>query len=315
MLDNTATIEDAFARDVLEGLALEQKAIPSRWLYDERGSELFEQITDLPEYYLTRTETAILKDKAGEIARAAGAGATLVEYGAGASVKTRLLIDAFEDLRAYVPIDLSAEFLEQSAAALSDENPGLDVVPIVADFLGPIDLDKAPIEAGGAVGFFPGSTIGNLNDDEIATFLRRAREDLGEGARFVLGADLRKDPAVLIDAYDDAAGVTAAFNLNLLERINRELGGDFDIARYSHEARWNEPQSRIEMHIVSEDFQTATVRDEAFKFARRETIHTENSRKFSIDDVAALGERSGWALTDRWTDEDDLFAVLMLRAA
>ncbi len=305
----------AFAADVRDGLARAQKAIPSRWLYDAHGSALFEQITQLPEYYPTRTETAILRQMAGTIAAQVGRGATLVEYGAGASVKTRILLDALDGLAAYVPIDVSAAFLHETARGLRTDYPALAVEPVVADFLAPIALPAALHGTGPRLGFFPGSTIGNLSDAEIVAFLGRARADLGPGAQFILGADLKKSPAILIPAYDDATGVTAAFNLNLLTRINRELAGSFDVSAFRHEARWNDDASRIEMHLVSTADQTARVGDGLFAFPAGETIHTENSRKFTIDgDLAEDCAHAGWTIEDRWTDAASLFAVLLLRA-
>ncbi|MEQ9146086.1 MAG: L-histidine N(alpha)-methyltransferase [Parvibaculaceae bacterium] len=315
MLDTLTQGDPAFADDVLTGLSQPQKTVPCRWLYDERGSVLFEEITLLPEYYPTRTEAAILEACAADVASAAGPGATVVEYGAGASVKTRLLLDAMQDVHCYVPIDVSAEFLAESAARLEADYAGLQVVPVVSDFLSPIDLPAESEGPGPAVGFFPGSTVGNLTDEEIADFFERARRDLGDGASFVLGADLKKSADRLIPAYDDAAGVTAAFNLNLLARINRELGGTFDLTRFIHEARWNEARSRVEMHLVSQGTQTVRVCDAEFRFEDGETIHTENSRKFARGELSALAVRRGWETTEVWMDDDGLFSVMMLKAA
>ena len=314
MLDTTKIKDNLFAADVLEGLSQAQKTIPCQWLYDARGSALFEEITGLPEYYPTRTETAILKRYASDIARAVGSSVNLVEYGSGASVKTRLLLDALEDVHSYVPIDVSAEFLSESASCLKADYPELTVLSVVGDFLSPITLPKQSRGAGRTVGFFPGSTIGNLSDDEIADFFVRARHDLGKGAAFILGADLKKDIARLIPAYDDAAGVTADFNLNLLARINRELAGTFPLDRFSHEARWNEEKSRIEMHLVSRVDQMVRVCDREISFRQAETIHTENSRKFDSAELARLVETQGWKTFHVWTDDEDLFSVMMLEA-
>ncbi|MBG53616.1 MAG: L-histidine N(alpha)-methyltransferase [Rhodobiaceae bacterium] len=313
MLDTTKIMDNSFAADVLMGLAASQKTIPCRWLYDTRGSELFEDITGLPEYYPTRTETKILQARADAIARLAGDGAQLIEYGAGASVKTRLLLDAMAGLHAYVPIDVSASFLAETARQLACDYPDLNIVPVVGDFLSPIEL-PALGAAGRKVGFFPGSTIGNLSDAEIADFFARARQDLGTGALFVLGADLKKDEAILIPAYDDAAGVTARFNLNLLRRINRELGATFELDWFSHEARWNEVCSRVEMHLVSLRDQTAHVCGKRVDFAAGETIHTENSRKFAAGELSKLAAKQSWRTQETWTDEDGLFSVMVLEA-
>lgn len=314
MLDTAKVENNLFAADVLEGLAQSQKTVPCQWLYDERGSALFEDITVLPEYYPTRTETAILKRHALAIAAVAGKNANLVEYGSGASVKTRLLLDALEDVHSYVPIDVSAEFLSESAISLKADYPGLTVLSVVGDFLSPITLPEESRGAGRSVGFFPGSTIGNLSDDEIADFFARARHDLGAGAAFVLGADLKKDVARLIPAYDDAAGVTADFNLNLLARINRKLAGMFQLDKFAHEARWNEDKSRVEMHLVSCVEQSVKVCGREFFFREGETIHTENSRKFDCEELSGLLETQGWRTSEIWTDDENLFSVMMLEA-
>lgn len=309
----TASQTDRFLSDVLTGLAEPQKTLPCQYFYDEAGSNLFEQITELPEYYPTRTEIGILNTQADAIADALGPRALLVEYGAGASTKTRILLDALKDPAGYVPIDVSEDFLLQTAAALKIEYPDLTVRPIAADFmveLGlPDDIDGTP------VGFFPGSTIGNLSDDEIDQFLRAARRLLGDDSKFVIGLDLRKSPDILIPAYDDAQGVTAAFNLNLLKRINRDLGGNFDLDAFAHEAIWNDGASRVEMHLRSLKPQTVTIGAKRISFDRGETIHTENSRKFDLDRFVDLLTPTGWTLRENWRDPRDFFAVLLLDAA
>ncbi len=314
MLDMALATNEEFLTDVLNGLGHTQKTLPCRWLYDERGSQLFEEITDLPEYYPTRTETKILEACRGEIATAVGPGASLVEYGSGASVKTRLLLDRFEALHAYVPIDVSASFLEETAAQLQRDYPHLSIKPVVGDFLSPVSIPADARGDGQIVGFFPGSTIGNLSNAEISDFFHRARRDLGEGASFVLGADLKKDVGRLIPAYDDAAGVTAAFNLNILKRINRELDGTFVLDQFSHEARWNEDDSRVEMHLVSDINQTVRVGDAKIGFAQGESIHTENSRKFALEELVQLAEAQGWTMSNVWMDEEKLFSVTKLDA-
>ena len=313
-LPETSRLDAEFLSDVLEGLSGSPKTLPCRWLYDERGSELFEEITRLPEYYPTRTEQAILETAAPEIAREIGSRAEIVEYGSGASVKTRTLLDALDQPRVYRPMDISEEFLLAAAKGLAGDYPTLRVEPFVGDFLsgGP---EARPEDDQAVLGFFPGSTIGNLADEEILDFLTATRQRLGRGAYFLLGADLAKSPDVLIPAYDDAAGVTAAFNLNLLARINRELDGNFDLEAFRHEARWNAEQSRVEMHLVSGEKQEARVAGERFEFAAGETIHTENSRKFTFAALASLLERAGWRMASRWTDEQDWFAVALARAA
>lgn len=313
MLEMTDNSQNAFEDDVIEGLSQLQKTIPCRWLYDERGSGLFEDITVLPEYYPTRTETSILSQYAPEIASQVGPHATVVEYGAGASVKTRILIDALEELSTYIPVDISAEFLQSSATSLKEDYPDVKIEPVVADFLSTVDLPEKPAK-GACVGFFPGSTIGNLESIEITDFMKRAREDLGPEAHFILGADLKKDPKILIPAYDDSAGITSEFNLNLLRRINGELKANFDVSSFSHEARWNEDSSRIEMHLVSERDQSVEVSGQTFNFKHGETVHTENSRKFEIAALQKLIGQCGWEMADSWIDKDRLFSVLLFKA-
>jgi L-histidine N-alpha-methyltransferase len=309
----TEDIQALFEADVIEGLSQSQKTIPCRWLYDERGSELFEDITLLPEYYPTRTETEILSQYAPEIASYIGSRATVVEYGAGASVKTRILIDALEELSTYIPVDISAEFLRSSAAALKEDYPNVKIEPVVADFMSPIDL-PVKFANGVRVGFFPGSTIGNLDHTEITNFMKQVRIDLGPGSQFILGADLIKDLDILIPAYDDAAGVTSEFNLNLLRRANRELEANFDLASFTHEARWNQDASRIEMHLVSARDQSVGISGKTFSFLAGETVHTENSRKFDIHMLQNIISECGWELTTSWADEDNLFSVLLFKA-
>jgi len=314
MIATVGVSHSRFLSDVLDGLSGPQKTLPSQWLYDDFGSELFEQITLLPEYYLTRTEVGILRADASEIAELAGTGARLIEYGAGASVKTRLLLDAMDEPAAYVPVDVSGPFLAAAAEGLRADYPALTVHPVIGDFLQHVALPS--LGAGGrSIGFFPGSTIGNLSDREIRTFLKRVRGALGNGAMFVLGYDLRKSPSILIPAYDDAAGVTAAFNLNILSRINRELGATFDVDGFAHEARWNEVLSQIEMHLVAKSDQSIWVAGQPITVAGGESIHTENSRKFDIAGVQETAFAAGWHTLHTRTDDDGLFAVAVMEAA
>lgn len=308
------TTGDPFREDVLSGLSKEEKTVPSRWLYDAKGSSLFDDITELPEYYPTRTELKILKTQAGDMAEAIGPDAVIVEYGAGSLLKVRILLDALQSPAAFVPVDISSSHLKSAARELEQDYPDLDVHPIVSDFMASNLGARLPQASGRTCGFFPGSTIGNLLDHEVQRFLSNARADLGDDACFIIGVDQPKSPDILVPAYDDAQGVTAAFNKNLLTRINRELSGDFDLDAFAHEARWNEELSRIEMHLVSLKAQTVHVAGERFDFAEGETIHTENSRKISLDLFSRMAARSGWTLTHKWMDEDELFAVLMLEA-
>lgn len=312
MLDKVA--DKAFRDDVVAGLSLSQKAIPPKYFYDERGSQLFDRICDLPEYYPTRTETSLLSRIAPELPDRLSSVAHLVEYGSGASRKTRIVLDALPTLESYVPMDISEDFLLSVADTLSADYPGLEVVPLVGDFTAELSLPAA-VRNGTKAGFFPGSTIGNLGPEGGREFLARARRQLGSEAKFVLGADLVKDEKVLRAAYNDRAGVTAQFNLNLLSRINRELGADFDECSFHHLAIWNAEQSRIEMHLVSEKEQAVTLNGECFSFADGETIHTENSYKFTPASLRALAESAGWRMDQMWTDKEFPFAVVLLAAA
>lgn len=300
-----------FARDVLSGLAGKRKSIPCTWLYDHRGSELFEQITALPEYYPTRTETWLLERCAAEIAALAGPGASVIELGSGSSRKTPLLLAALEAPACYMPIDISAQFLAESVGPLRERFAALPIVPKVADFtrLGP--LDGLP-GGGRRLVFFPGSTIGNFVPEAAVALLVQIGAAVGPGALMVVGADATHDPAVLVPAYDDAQGVTAAFNKNLLLRINRELGGDFSLSAFRHEARYEPSQQRIEMHLVSEYTQRVTVLGHSFRFAAGESIHTENSYKYGIARFQALAQRAGWAHRQLWMDGQSRFALHVL---
>ncbi len=299
-----------FAGSILSGLAAEQKTIESKWLYDAAGSELFDRITRLDDYYPTRTETGILEARAGDLLNIAPKGATLVELGSGSSVKTRILLDALPLLAAYVPVDISAEHLIDAARLLADDYTALDVHPVVADFTADFELPDACGNAPKIL-FFPGSTIGNFSVEASIDLMRRLR-GIDNVAAFVIGFDLVKDRDTLLRAYDDSEGVTAAFNLNLLTRINRELGANFDPAAFRHKARWNDSESRIEMHLVSRESQQVTVGGEIVRFAEGETIHTENSHKYTPDGFKDLAGRAGWQLSDVWTDENNHFGVAVL---
>jgi dimethylhistidine N-methyltransferase len=282
-----------FRRDLVAGLSKTPKATSPKWFYDARGSDLFEHITDLAEYYPTRQEAALLRGVAPQWAERFGPDATLVEFGSGASEKTRIVLDAAPDLHAYVPIDISAAALEAAAARISTAYPGLTVAPLVGDFLHMPPLPDG-VGAGRRIGFFPGSTIGNLEPDEAEAFLRAARSLLGTGSLFILGVDMVKDPAVLVAAYDDAQGVTAAFNLNLLARANRELRSDFDVDAFAHQARWNAAENRMEMHLQATRPMQVRIGETVIAFERGETIHTESSRKFTKAAVQELAQAAGW---------------------
>lgn len=301
-----------FAKDVVAGLSQQPKRLPPKYFYDETGSELFEQITRLPEYYPTRTELGILRDHGAEIAAAIPKNAALVEFGAGATTKVRLLLQRSE-FAAYVPVDISGDFLNGQADELRLNFPHLAVHPVVADFTAPFELPPEVKDMPKA-GFFPGSTIGNFDPHEACAFLRSARAILGDGATLIIGVDLEKDERVLYDAYNDAAGVTAKFNLNVLVRINRDLGGNFDLSGFKHRAIYNRERHRIEMHLISRRAQTARVLGNTFTFRAGETIHTESSYKYSIDRFTALARGSGWASRASWTDPGAMFSVHALTA-
>ena len=307
-----ARADPAFRNDVLAGLAAPIPAVPARWLYDRRGSELFEEITRLPEYYPTRTETALLERYSGEIAAMLAKGEAVVEFGSGSSAKTPLLLRAVLPA-AYVPIDISGDFLRESAAILQAEFPGLPIHPVEADFMRPLDLPAA-VAGAPKLGFFPGSTIGNLVPRTAVDLLRAMKQTLGDGSRLVIGMDRTKDVDVLLAAYDDAQGVTAEFNLNLLKRINAELGGDIPLGAFRHRAIWNDAMSRIEMHLEAVRDVAFTVSGEGFAFAAGATIHTENSHKYGYRDSRLLLRAAGWGVVRDWTDERDYFSIILAEA-
>ena len=302
----------AFARDAIGDLSQHPKRLSPKYFYDAAGSELFEAITRLPEYYPTRTELGILRDRGAEIASIIPKRAALVEFGAGSTTKVRLLLKK-SAFAAYVPVDISGEFLNAQANGLRRDFPGLAVHPVAADFTTPFKL-PAQVARMPKVGFFPGSTIGNFEPHEASAFLRSARDILGRDAQMIVGADLEKDERLLYDAYNDAAGVTARFNLNVLARINRELGGNFDLSAFTHRAIYNRERHRIEMHLFSKKTQTVRMLGTTFTFRPGESIHTENSYKYSIPRFAALARGSGWIVRESWTDAEGMFSVHALTA-
>lgn len=306
--------DEDFRAAVVEGLSQPQKRIASKYFYDERGSKLFEQITHLPEYYPTRTETALLRTHAAEYAELIGPHASLVEFGSGSSTKVRILLDALATPSAYIPIDISRNHLIESAKGLAEAYPELRVVPVAADYTQPLELPEIPDEVV-RIGFFPGSTIGNFSQTEAVDFLRNVATELGTGNGLLIGVDLRKDAAILHAAYNDAAGVTAKFNLNILHHINRELGADFNTDGFTHDARWQPEKGSIEMHLVSRRKQTVRIDGHVFEFAEGESIHSEDSHKYTIEEFHALAAEAGWRAYRHWTDSDNLFSIHYLRVA
>ncbi len=304
--------DPAFRADVLDGFARRPRAIPARWFYDRRGSELFEAITDLPEYYPTRTERSILEAACPEVAEIAGAGRAVVEFGSGSSTKTPILLKAVAP-SVYVPIDISGDFLRESSRVLADQFPELLVLPFEADFMRPLALPKTIADTP-KLGFFPGSTIGNMIPLMAVDLLKAMRASLGIGAMLLIGMDRIKDPAVLVPAYDDAQGVTAAFNMNLLERINRELDADVPVEAFRHKAVWNDDRARIEMHLEAQRDAAFTIEGRPFDIAAGETIHTENSHKYGSRDARILLRSGGWTPIRQWTDPAGLFSLYLAEA-
>jgi len=305
--------QSEFARDVLAGLSRTPKAIPPKYFYDHEGSRLFEEITRLNEYYPTRTEVELLRTYATDIAALIPANAALIEFGSGSSTKVRILLDAAPQVAAYVPVDVSGDFVAQEAEGLRKDYPNLRVCPVAADFTGDFKL-PAEVRDLPHIGFFPGSTIGNFEPHEACAFLQQARRILGRGAVLIVGADLEKSSHVLNAAYNDKQGVTEKFNLNLLHRINRELGGEFDPSSFEHHAFYNRERHRIEMHLASVKRQKVRVAGEVIDFRAGETIHTENSYKYSPNSFVSLARGAGWQPLSMWIDKKKYFSVHALRA-
>lgn len=299
----------SFLDDVIAGLTRPRKELPPKYFYDERGCALFEAICETPEYYLTRAETALMRQRAGAMARRLGPRCTVIEFGSGSGRKTRILIEALVPV-AYVAVDIARDQLRATAAEFARDFPRLDVVAVCADYARPLALPD--LETTGArrrVVYFPGSTIGNFTPEDAAGFLGNVRELVGPGGGLLVGVDLKKSPARLNAAYNDKDGVTAAFNLNLLRRINRELGADFDLAAFRHQAFYNEPFGRVEMHLLSLRDQQVTIRGSTIPFSGGETIHTENSCKYTIAEFQALARECGFEPVECWTDAEQLFGV------
>lgn len=307
--------QDSFLGEVLAGLSGPQKRIPAKFFYDRRGCELFEAICNLPEYYLTRTETALMQQYADEMAQCLGSGCALIEYGSGNSSKTRILLEALAP-PVYMPIDIAGEQLRHSAFALAEAFPRMRIAAVCADYSLPLELPgQSACEVKRKAVYFPGSTIGNFTPAETLAFLRGVVAVVGQGGAMLVGVDLKKSSALLTAAYDDTQGVTAEFNLNLLARINRELDGNFKLANFRHQAFYNEPAGRIEMHLLSIAEQRVSVGGDSFEFRTGETIHTENSCKYSLEEFCELARAAGFNPVKSWSDTNSLFAVHYLKVA
>ena len=295
--------------EIIEGLKQDEKTISPKFFYDERGSQLFEEITSLPEYYPTEAELGILHDNVHEIADLVGRQASLIEFGSGSSLKTRILLENLHELAVYVPVDISKELLLESAARLQDEFPDLEILPVAADFLRPFALPQPEIMPEKNIVYFPGSTIGNFTNEDALALLRVMYGEAGEGGALLIGVDLQKDPSIIERAYNDSAGVTAEFNLNVLRHLNREFGADFNLDAFSHSAQYNREAGRIELRLVSSEQQAISVGDEAFTIEEDEAILTEYSHKYTLEGFAALAGQAGFEVERVWTDDEQLFSV------
>ena len=300
--------------EVLEGLLAEQKRISPKYFYDERGSELFDQICALPEYYPTRTELSIMDAHLTEISKLVGPRAAVIEFGAGSNLKVRQLLDALEEPAAYVPVEISGDYLLKQAEDLASDYPNVHIQPVFADFTQPFELPEHPVRPERNLVFFPGSTIGNFTRGEARELLGVMRAEAKDDGALLIGVDLKKDPATVQAAYNDREGVTAEFNLNVLHRLNRELGANFDVDAFRHEAVYDETEGRIEMRLVSLEDQVVKVAGRTIAFRRGEHIITEYSHKYSVEEFHALARRAGFRPERTWTDEDGLFSVHYMTA-
>lgn len=295
--------------EIIEGLSRPQKMLSPKFFYDQRGSELFDEITRLEEYYPTRTELGIMHDNIEAIVAAVGPRASLIEFGSGSSLKVRMLLEHLQDLAVYVPVEISEEFLLSSAAELGKDYPGVEILPVVADFTREFDLPNPKVMPDRNVVYFPGSTIGNFQPDAAQSLLRVMRAEANAGGGLLIGVDLKKDKRVLERAYNDTKGITAEFNLNMLVRLNREFGANFNVDKFSHRAIYNEALGRIEMHLVSDIRQRVTIAEEAFEFQPGEWILSECSHKYTTSEFAAMAERAGFRVRNVWVDENEYFSL------
>jgi dimethylhistidine N-methyltransferase len=314
MAKNTAQqiVQDDELDELIAGLRQPEKTISPKYFYDERGSQLFEEITRLPEYYPTETELGIMRDNIDEIASLVGRQASLIEFGSGSSLKTRVLLEHLDDLAAYVPVDISEDHLLESARQIRDEFPDLDVLPVVADFTQSFRLPEPRVMPVRNIIYFPGSTIGNFTNDAAGELLQVMHEEAGAGGALLIGVDLQKDPAIIERAYNDSAGVTAEFNRNMLRHLNREFDADFDLDTFKHSAKYNEDEGRIEIRLVSEQDQEFSLGRESFSIGKDEAILTEYSHKYTLEGFAAMGEAAGFRVERAWMDAGRLFSVQYL---
>jgi dimethylhistidine N-methyltransferase len=299
-------------REILDGLTDTPKRISPKYFYDERGSQLFDEITQLPEYYLTETEIGIMHDNIDEIAELVGPQASLIEFGSGSSLKTRILLDNLQSLAAYVPVDISEEHLFESARQIQSEYSHIDVLPVVADFTQQFDLPSPSISPLKNIVYFPGSTIGNLEYDEAISLLDVMYQEAGAGGALLIGVDLQKDPEIIEAAYNDRGGVTAEFNLNMLQRLNNDYGADFDLDEFDHDAVYDEGEGRVVLRLISLDDQTVQICGEDIEFEEGEGIITEYSHKYTLDGFAEMASRVGFDVRRVWTDAGQLFSVQYL---
>ena len=305
-------IDPYFLNDVIEGLSSEQKELQCKYFYDEQGSKLFDMICELPEYYPTRTERKIMLTHAGEMAEQIGSEVMLVEFGSGSSIKTEVLLEALIDPAAYVPLDISEEHLIKTYKRLQEKYPTIEILPLVADFTQPFELPVASRDPSHAAVFFPGSTIGNFLPAAATTMMKTIADILGPQGGMLIGIDLQKDPAIIEAAYNDSQGVTDRFNLNVLHRLNRELGANFDVDQFRHKAIYNQDMGRVEIYVVSQQDQQVNIADHQFQFAAGEEVLTEYSHKYTVDGFVELAAKAGFSLHKHWTDDENLFALLHL---
>lgn len=299
-------------QEIIAGLSAEQKQISPKYFYDERGSQLFDEITRLPEYYLTDTELTIMRDHIGEMVALIGKQASLIEFGSGTSIKTRILLEHLSELAAYVPVDISEDFLLESADQIRDLFPHIDVQPVAADFTKPFDLPSPMVMPVRNVVYFPGSTIGNFEYEDAMNLLRVMHHEAGKGGALLIGVDLQKDPRVIEGAYNDSAGITAEFNLNMLTHLNRDYGANFDIDEFEHSANYDPEQGRVVIELVSQADQVVEIGDAEFKIADGEKILTEYSHKYTLEGFEAMANDAGFEVAQVWTDDKHLFSVQFL---